>query len=98
MAQFDRAQTEDYDCIGLIDLSTEDEVVTEIGLNSDQTHLLVLTVIIEENGEKSFLRVYDLQTLDFNVANSDQVFLTPHYLSRLQRLHSPSSASSGCHS
>lgn len=80
VAQFDRAEIDNCDCVATIDLSPDGEVVMEIGLNSDQTHLVVLTVICDENDEKSFLRVYDLQTLNFNVANGGQ---SPYLVSRI---------------
>ena len=77
MAQFDSpTPASSYDCVGVVDLSESGEVVVEIGLNCEQTHLVALTCsIVGENEDKNFLRVYDLRTLNFGMTNSDQVIV-----------------------
>ena len=92
VAQFESDESGDgYDCVGLVDLSETGELVVEIGLNCDQTHLVALTCsIISENEEKNFIRVYDLRTLNFAASNNNsdqyQVKLSSQARSKFARI------------
>ena len=78
MAQFDAQSSEaDAKCdyVGLINLESSFETVIKVALDIEQTHLLALTCVINDDNEpmENYLHVYDLRTLNFGASSSSSV-------------------------